>query len=70
MIEELKAGGAPDEYGWRLEDFMAAELLGCREGALFESTSQPSIDALFNRRSGPIAAAISITIEAPAGVLG
>ena len=69
MIKELKAGRAPDGYGWRLEDFMAAELLGCREGARFESTSQPSIDALFNRRSGPIAAAISITIEAPPGVL-
>jgi hypothetical protein len=41
MIEELKAGSAPDGYGWRLEDFMAAEFLGCREGALFESTSQP-----------------------------
>jgi hypothetical protein len=69
MIKELKEGGAPDGYGWRLEDFMAAELLDCRVGAFFESISQPSIDALFNRRSGPIAAAISITIEAPTGLL-
>jgi hypothetical protein len=68
-IEELGTGSGPDRYGWRLEDFIAAELLGCREGALFDSILQPSIDALFNRRSGPIAAAISITIEAPAGVL-
>lgn len=69
MIKELKAGRAPGGYGWRLEEFMIGQLLGCREGARFESTSQPSIDALFNRRSGPIAAAISITVEAPVGVL-
>jgi hypothetical protein len=57
----------PDRCGWRLEDFVADLLLGCREGASFGDVNQPSIQDLFFRRSGPIAAAISISIEAPSG---
>ena len=68
-VEDIEASGAPDTYGWRLERFIAAELLDCREGAQFASIEQPSIDALFNRRSGPIAAAIAISLEAPPGHL-
>jgi hypothetical protein len=68
-VTDLVGARVPDTYGWRLEDFIARELLDCREGALFDSVAQPSIDALFNRRSGPIAAAIAITVEAPGGVL-
>lgn len=51
--------------GWPLEDFMADEFLECREGAQFDSPSDSRIETLFNRRSGPIAAAISLTLEAP-----
>jgi hypothetical protein len=68
-VRDLVGARAPDTYGWRLEDFIARELLDCAEGALFDSVDQPSINALFNRRSGPIAAAIAITVEAPGGVL-
>jgi hypothetical protein len=49
--------------GWRLEHFVAELLLKCQQGRVFESIQEADIDALFNRRSGPIAAAISVTIE-------
>jgi hypothetical protein len=52
-------------HGWRLEDFICDELLACREGDRFESIDDARIQQLFNRRSGAIAAAIAITIEAP-----
>lgn len=68
-VRDVAESGAPDTYGWRLESFLAGELIDCREGARFDSIDQPSIDALFTRRSGPIAAAIAITLEAPAGLL-
>lgn len=52
-------------FGWRLEHFVCDELLGCREGDRFESITDARIQQLFNRRSGAIAAAIAITVEAP-----
>lgn len=55
----------PATYGWPLETFVADELLGCREGGRFTSIGDSSIQALFYRRSGPIAAAIAITVEGP-----
>lgn len=50
-------------YGWRLEHFVADQLLGCRQGRLFEDVNEEDIFRLFNRRSGPIAAAVAITVE-------
>jgi hypothetical protein len=55
------------DLGWPVEQFVADELVGCREGSPFGSISDASIQNLFYRRSGPIAAAVSITIEAPLG---
>jgi len=55
--------GAP--YGWTLEHFIADLLLGCVEGSIFTSISEERIQNLFYRRSGPISAAIAISIEAP-----
>jgi hypothetical protein len=52
-------------HGWRLEYFVADLLMQCKEGHVFASMTQ-DIESLFYRRSGPIAAAISITIEGPA----
>lgn len=54
---------ASDRHGWRLEHFMSGLVLKCKEGALFEGVENASIDSLFNRRSGPIAAALAVTIE-------
>jgi hypothetical protein len=52
-------------HGWRLEDFVCDELLACREGDRFDSPNDYKIERLFYRRTGAIAAAISVTIEAP-----
>lgn len=56
----------PDaKYGWRLEHFMADLLLGCSVGRRFNRADQEPLRAIFFRRSGPIAAAIAITVEIP-----
>src|SRR6266571_521817 len=49
--------------GWRLEHFMAKLLMRCLQGRVFESPQEDDIFALFNRRSGPIAAAVAVTVE-------
>ncbi len=64
-LEDLEALPGLDPYGWRLEDFVSSELLGCREGDQFETLTDERIQGLFFRRTGAIAAAIAITIEAP-----
>lgn len=50
--------------GWSLPDFIADEFVGCREGNEYEEDGT-AIFNVFNRRSGAIAAAIAITLEAP-----
>ena len=57
----------PGSGGWRLEKFVSSLLLKCKQGNLFESLDQENIFALFNRRSGPIAAAVAVTVEQFAG---
>jgi hypothetical protein len=52
-------------FGWPLESFICDEILGCREGDQFDSINEQKMMRLFNRRSGPISAAIAVTIEAP-----
>lgn len=49
--------------GWRIEHFMSNLLLKCKQGNLFESVDQENMFNLFNRRSGPIAAAVAVTVE-------
>jgi hypothetical protein len=49
--------------GWRLENFIADEVLRCREGALFDGSADENLEYLFYRRSAPIQAAIAITID-------
>jgi hypothetical protein len=51
------------DYGWPLEVFAGDLFLRCHEGSLFESINENRIQNLFNRRSGPIYAAIAITVE-------
>jgi hypothetical protein len=57
--------GGEHEYGWPLEHFISDLFLGCSEGTPFETISEGRIQTLFYRRSGPISAAIAISIEAP-----
>lgn len=52
--------------GWRLEDFVTELVLTCKEGYVAEDVRQDEgLFQIFNRRSGPIAAAIAITFDAP-----
>jgi hypothetical protein len=55
----------PEAANWTLEHFVADELLACREGARFNSVNDEKMRTLFYRRSGPIAAALSVWIEEP-----
>lgn len=65
-LKDLSArADVPDKYGWLLEDFITKEFLECREGAQFNTVQDDAIQTLFYRRTGAIAAAIAITIEAP-----
>lgn len=52
-------------YGWALEEFIVDNFMKCKEGDTFQDLSDDRIFNLFNRRTGAIAAAVSINIEAP-----
>jgi hypothetical protein len=54
-----------EEYGRRLEYFMADLLLGCKGGFRLTKNDEVPIQSIFYRRSGPIAAAIAVTVEMP-----
>jgi hypothetical protein len=56
------------KWGWALEHFVADELLRCKEGHVASGETDHVLEQLFYRRSGPIAAAIAVTVEAPDGV--
>lgn len=64
-VSGLCGRGAAHSSGWRLEHFVANLVLKCKQGRSFTSITEDQIDALFYRRSGPIAAALAITIEGP-----
>lgn len=49
--------------GWPLEYFASELFLQCQEGSPFETVNDAVIQNLFYRRSGPISAAIAITVE-------
>ena len=51
--------------GWRLEYFMADLLLSCRTGRRFTDADSDTMETLFFRRSGPIAATVAVTVEMP-----
>jgi hypothetical protein len=61
FVDEHKAG-------WTLEHFVADELLRCREGHVATGETDHVLEQLLYNRSGPIAAAIAVTVEAPDGV--
>ncbi len=52
--------------GWSLQHFVADRLLRCYEGHQIKGAQlDDALSAVFYRRSGPIAAAFSITIDGP-----
>lgn len=50
-------------YGWRIERFVADEVLRCRQGRRFDSVADEKLSDLLYRRSAPIASAITMTID-------
>lgn len=54
-----------DSPGWKIEEFIADLVLNCRTGYIAKSQNDDGLFQVFNRRTGPIAAAISITFDAP-----
>ena len=50
-------------HGWRIERFVADEILRCRQGSLFENVQDERLAGLLYRRSAPITSAITITID-------
>jgi hypothetical protein len=51
--------------GWRLESFVVDLLLECEVGYVANSPSDGGLNYIFNRRSGPISAALALTLDAP-----
>jgi hypothetical protein len=56
-----------DSGGWRLEKFVVDLFLQCKVGRITDLRNDTGLYNVFYRRSGPIAAALSVTIDAPAG---
>jgi hypothetical protein len=50
-------------HGWRLEKFVADEVLRCRQGRSFDGLQDENLNALLYQRSAPISAAVTITID-------
>jgi hypothetical protein len=50
-------------HGWRLESFVADEVMRCREGRLFEDDQDAILANLLYERSAPITAAIVMTVD-------
>jgi hypothetical protein len=53
-------------HGWRLEAFVADEVLRCREGRLFERDRDADLHSLLYERTAPIASLVQISIDLPA----
>jgi hypothetical protein len=52
-------------HGWRLETFIADEVLRCHEGRLFEKSDDVDLHTLLYERAAPIASMIMISIDLP-----
>jgi len=63
LSKPLDASDLGSTRGWRLERFVADEVLRCREGRLFDDTTDPNLRALFYERGAPITAAIVMTVD-------
>lgn len=68
-VSDIEAGSPFDAFdptstlGWRLERFVADEVLKCRQGRMFEDLTDQNLRSLLYERSAPISSAITITID-------
>ena len=76
VLGKLKKGLSPtlkmivercDNSNWRLEECVADLLLACKLGQQFDDNMRDKITDLLERRSGPIGAAIAVSIALPNG---
>jgi hypothetical protein len=58
------------DHGWRLENFVADEVLRCHEGRRFDEAEDADLHALLYRREYPISSLIQIRIDLPNGKSG
>lgn len=57
------AADPTSSHGWRVERFVADEVLRCRQGILFDGTADDRLQGLLYGRAAPITSAITITID-------
>ena len=69
MLKQVRkaAHQGNDVLGRRLEDFVADRVLGCHEGYVATDPEDFALEQVFFNRSGPIAAAIAVTVDLPEG---
>lgn len=56
---------AQSQAGWRLEESVVHPLLECETGYIADGPNDNGLNYIFNRRSGPISAALAVTLDAP-----
>ena len=62
-LKAVVAGGATSK--WRLEEWVADHLLICKVGQRFNESNKSDVSMLLERRTGPIGAAIAVSIALP-----
>jgi hypothetical protein len=65
-LEVEPAAVTKSSPGWVVEEFIADLALDCKVGHIAEKETDPGLFQIFNRHSGPIAAAIAVTFDGPA----
>jgi hypothetical protein len=61
-LPQARTASAP---GWLVEEFIADLAVECKVGHVAQSQNDAGLFRVFNRRSGPISAAIAVTFDAP-----
>lgn len=61
--KRFDASDAGSVHGWRLERFVADEVMKCSQGKRFHPTDDPGLGSLLYERSAPLASAIAISID-------
>jgi hypothetical protein len=64
-LKTIVAGGT--NSNWRLEEWVADLVLACKAGQRFDESAQDRVASLLERRTGPIGAAIAVSIALPEG---
>jgi hypothetical protein len=65
MLEATPQAKTANAPGWLVEEFIADLAVECKVGHVAASQSDAGLLRVFNRRSGPISAAIAVTFDAP-----